>query len=98
MIAEERETVAAVTEADDVVRIWSAIRTHITAMRKSPSFTEIRCGRVDGTEWAEFEVSRDLWNPVRGVKHVRTMSSEQKAAIAERLAAGRAAKNADGTS
>jgi hypothetical protein len=81
-----------VTEADDVVRIWSAIRTHITAMRKSPSFTEIRCGRVDGSEWAEFEIPRDAWNPVRGVKDSRKQSSEQKRASAERLAAARAAK------
>ena len=93
MIAEERETVINTTDADDVVRIWSAIRTHITAMRKSPSFTEIRCGRVDGTEWAQFEIlPRDAWNPVRGVKHSRKQSSDAKRAASERLAAARAAK------
>jgi hypothetical protein len=92
MIASERETVAAVTERDDVVRIWRAIRTHITAMRKSPSFTEIRCGVADGTEWAQFEIARDAWIPVRGVKHSRKQSSHAKRAASERLAAARAAK------
>jgi hypothetical protein len=87
VIAEERETVVNATDADDVVRVWSAQRTYITALRKSPSFTEIRCGVADGTEWAEFTIPRALWNPVRGVKHVRKQSSEQKRASAERLAA-----------
>jgi hypothetical protein len=98
MIAAERETVAAVTKADDVVRIWSAIRTHITATRRSPSFTEISCGRVDGTEWAEFDVPADTWNPVRGVKPSRKQSSEQKRAASDRLAAARAAKTEGATS
>jgi len=90
VIAEERETVINATDADEMVRVWSAQRAWITALRKSRSFTEIRCGMADGTECAEFEIPKDLWNPVRGVKHPRKQSSEQKRASVERLAAYRA--------
>jgi hypothetical protein len=41
-------------------------------------------------------VSGSEWSPVRGIKHARNMSSEAKKAIGERLAAYRAAKNAEG--
>jgi hypothetical protein len=95
MEAAERETVINTSAADDHVRIWTAERVYITALRKSPNFAEIRCGVVDGTEWAEFTIRKDQWNPVRGVKHLRKQSSEQKRANAERLAAYRAAQTAD---
>jgi hypothetical protein len=95
MIASERETVVNATDEDEVVRIWTAQRRFITQLRKHPKVTEIRCGIVDGSAWGEFEIPAAEWSPVRGIKHTRTMTFEQKAAISERLAAGRAAKDTE---
>jgi hypothetical protein len=53
VIAEERETSAVTSDVDREVRIWSAQARYITNMRKHP-VREIRVGRVDGTEFAEF--------------------------------------------
>jgi hypothetical protein len=92
VIASERETVVNATDADDIVRIWSAQRRYITRLRKHPRVTEIRAGTVDGTEWAEFTVPADQWNPVTGVKRHDGHSFEQKKASAERLAAARAGR------
>jgi hypothetical protein len=78
VIAEERETVINASDADDVVRIWSAQRPVITAVRKSSKFTEIRSGRVDGLEFAEFTIPASQWSPARAAKHKRNMTSEQK--------------------
>ena len=64
MIAEEREMVIGGSDADDEIWIWSAQRVYITALRKNRAFTEIGSGRVDGTEWAEFTIPKDQWNPV----------------------------------
>jgi hypothetical protein len=90
MIAEERETVVNATDADAEVRIWTAQRAYIGKLRRHPKFTETRSGYVDGSEWAEFVIPRDQWNPASGAKRSTAMSSEQKAAVAERLARSRA--------
>lgn len=92
VIAEERETVVNATDADDVLRIWTAQRRFITHLRRHPKVTETRTGRVDGTEWAEFTIPADAWSPVTGVRRASGHSFEQNRAAAERLAAVRAAK------
>ena len=86
----ERETVAVSSDADDVVRIWSAQRRHITRMRKNAAFNEVRSGMDGSTEWAEFTIPARNWNPASGAKRRSAMSDEQKRAAAERLAASRA--------
>jgi hypothetical protein len=45
------------------VRIWTAQRTYITALRHSGRFTETRSGFYGTTEWAEFTIPRDQWSP-----------------------------------
>lgn len=93
MIAAERETVVTATDADDTVRIWTAQRKYISKLRKHPKVTELRTGTVDESEWAEFTVPSDQWNPVTGVKRVNTMSDSQKQATADRLALARAQRS-----
>lgn len=85
MQADERETTVTVTDADAVVRIWSARRKDITRLRKNPKVTETKSGFIDGTEWAEFTVPTGDWNPASGIKRVSNMTAEQKAAAAARL-------------
>ena len=45
------------------MRIWTAQRTYITALRHSGKFTETRSGFYGTTEWAEFTIPRDQWSP-----------------------------------
>lgn len=87
--ASERETTVSSTDDADEVRIWSAQRRHIGRMRRHPSFTEVRSGFHDGSEWAEFTIPADQWNPASGAKRKSGLSDEQKRAAADRLRAGR---------
>lgn len=89
MNALERETVVNASDGDEVVRIWTAQRRFITRLRKHPRVSQIRTGFVGETEWAEFTVPSDQWNPVSGVKRTSAMTEEQKSAGAARLAAAR---------
>ena len=82
MIKEERETTVAVTDADDVVRIWTAQPPVLRRLRKHPKVTELE----GGEDWGSFTVPSKEWNPVTGIKRAsRPMTDEQKAAGAERL-------------
>ena len=88
MNADERETVINATDTDDVVRIWTAQRKYIGALRRHPSFTQTRTGHHDSTEWAEFTIPADEWNPTRGARiHRQPRSDEQRAAQTARILA-----------
>lgn len=89
--ASERETTVTATDDDPTVRIWTAQRRHIGRMRRHPSFTEVGSGFHDGSEWAEFTIPADQWNPASGAKRKSNLTDEQKRAAAERLAASREA-------
>ena len=89
--AAERETTVTITDADDMVRIWTAQRRYLGRLRRHPSFTEVKSGTHGGTEWAEFTIPAAEWNPATGAKRKSNMTDEQKAALAERLRAVRAA-------
>lgn len=92
--ASERETTVTATDADPEVRIWTAQRRHIGRMRRHPAFTEVDSGFHDGSEWAEFTIPADQWNPATGAKRKSGLTDEQKQAAAERLAAARAGGDA----
>lgn len=85
----ERETIVNSSDGDDLVRIWTAQRTYITRLRRHPAFTEVKSGKYEGTEWAEFTIPADRWSPV-GARRSVTQSSEQRQASAERMRALRA--------
>ena len=88
--AAERETTVTITDADDVVRIWTAQRRYLGRLRRHPSYTEVKSGTHGGTEWAEFTIPASEWNPATGAKRKVTMTDEQRAASAARLRAVRA--------
>lgn len=90
--AAERETTVTITDADDVVRIWTAQRRYLGRLRRHPSYTEVKSGTHGGTEWAEFTIPASEWNPATGAKRKSNMTDEQKAALAERLRAVRGAQ------
>jgi hypothetical protein len=91
LTAPERETTVTVCDDSDHVLIWTAIRKHITRLRKSPAFTEVRTGYYGSTEWAEFTIPADQWNPATGAKRRSSLTPEQRAAAADRLRAARSA-------
>ena len=90
--ATERETTVTTSDGDDLVRIWSAQRRYIGRMRRNAAFTEVASGEHDGSEWAEFVIAADQWNPASGAKRKSTLTPEQRSAAAARLAATRGAK------
>lgn len=87
---DERETVVTVSDASDVVHIWTAQRTAITRLRKHPKVTEIKTGYHGTSVWAEFTIPSDQWNPVTGIKRTVNLSDEKRQALADRFAAARA--------
>jgi hypothetical protein len=87
--ASERETTVTTTDDDDTVRIWTAQRRHIGRMRRHAAFTEVGTGLTEGSEWAEFTIPADQWNPATGAKRKSSLTDEQKLASAERLARAR---------
>ena len=83
MIAAERETTVSVSDADEVVTIWTARRRDLQAMRGHPRFTEIDAGWVEGQEWARFTIAVAEWSPVSGARRPgRIPSAAQLAALA----------------
>ena len=59
------------------MRIWTAQRTYITALRHSGKFTETRSGFYGTTEWAEFTIPATSGARATGAKRVSNMSDEQ---------------------
>lgn len=93
MLASERETVVTTADEDKVVRIWTAQRRHINKLRRHKSFTEVGTGFHDGSEWAEFTIPADQWNPVTGAKRKgRVLTEQERSVLADRLATARASK------
>lgn len=86
----EQETVVVAHEVDDLVRIWSNVRRHITKMRRSPAFTEVRTGVSGTSEFAEFTIPADRWSPL-GVKRSVSLTKQQRSEAAARLLAARQA-------
>lgn len=84
LTAPERETIVNASDADDLVRVWTAQRRYITKMRKSPLFTEAATGFHGKTEWAEFTIPADRWSPT-GIRHSRAISTAQKSEAAARM-------------
>jgi hypothetical protein len=93
---DERETTLTVTDADDVVRVWSNRRKDITKLRRHPLIRIVREGIDQGTVWVEAEIPADKWNPVSGAKRAsKPLTPEQRAAAAERLRQAREAQRND---
>ena len=96
---DERETTLTMSDGDDHVRINTAQRTMITALRKKPAFTEVATGFHGTTEWAEFTIPKARFNLAKAAKIAQNLTSEQREsrrANMARLHANRAATIAKG--
>lgn len=71
----ERETIITMSDADDLVHIWTSQRRTITKLRKSAKYAEISSGTFDGHPWACFTIPADRWNPVTGAKRSHNPAS-----------------------
>ena len=94
MIAMERETTIAYSDADTEVLIFTCIKRDLTVLRKNPAFKLVRGGTyVDGTEWGDFRLPVDQFGSVSSlVKRKRNLTDEQRQAVADRLANSRKPK------
>lgn len=86
--AAERETVVTTSDANELVRIWTAQRRFITRLRKNPQFTEVQSGFYGTTEWAAFTIPVDRWSPL-GVKRLVSLTEQQRNDARTRLQAAR---------
>lgn len=91
----ERETTVTISDEDRTARIWTARRKDITKLRRNTKAIEVASGHHEGTEWAQFEIPNDEWNPASGIKRkTKPMTPAQRQAAAERFANMRRARNA----
>lgn len=91
---EERETTIAMSDGDNLVRINTAQRTIITALRKKPAFAEIANGFHGTTEWAEFTIPREKFNLAKAVKSSLNLTDEQRETRRANMARLRASRTA----
>lgn len=89
-IINEYETTVNMTDADDLVRIWTSQRSVLSKLRKkAEKFTETRNGHytnANGTryEWAEFTIPISDFNLAKAAINRRQLTDEQRAALADR--------------
>ena len=77
--AYERETIIRMSDGDDLVTIWSAQRTVLTALRKKPEqFIEKSSGFDGSTEYAEFEIPKKMFNLAKSAKVTVNLTPEQR--------------------
>jgi hypothetical protein len=89
LTAGERETVINWCDDDDTAYVWTAQRRVITKLKANPAASLITEGTIGTTAWAEFRLPARLISfRTRSIQ--RTMTIEQREAVAERLARGRA--------
>lgn len=90
LTAAERETTVTISDEDRTARIWTARRKDITKLRRNPKAIEVASGYHEGSEWAQFEVPGDEWNPASGIKRrSKEMTPAQRQEAALRLAKAR---------
>jgi len=71
------------------IQFYTNNPVHLRRLRKDERVKEIR----GGADWGQFEVSADLYDPLKGFIRIRkAMTAEQRLAAAERLAAARQQK------
>lgn len=97
MLAVERETTIAYSDADEYVMIYTCIKRDLTVLKKNPAFKQVRSGvYTDGTEWGDFQLSVDDFGSVASlVKRKRNLTDEQRQAVRDRLANSRKTKEID---
>lgn len=81
--AEERETIITASDASHVVLVWTAQRAVINKLRRHPAFTEVATGFHGSSEWSQFTTPAGDWNPATGAKRRRTLTPEQREALAD---------------
>ena len=84
----ERETIIRMSDGDDLVNIWTAQRTVMTALNKKPEqFTAVASGFDGVNTWAEYTIPKKKFNLAKAAKATRNLTPEQREAYAERARA-----------
>ena len=86
MEAAERETVVSYDDGGQLVHIYTCRRPDITQIRKKPEFTIVSEGFYpDGTPFVTATIPLERFSLVRAVKGTRSLTPEQRQALADRL-------------
>lgn len=88
MIAAERETTIAYTDADEFVSIYTCRRQDITTIRKKLDkgvILEREGTHADGTPFAYFKIPSKRFSVSRAVQHAVTLTPEERGRRAERM-------------
>lgn len=88
LTALERETTLTMNDGEPTVRINTAQRRILTALRKKPTvFREIATGFHGTTEWAEFEVdtSEVSFNLAASGRERRQLTEDQRQELSNRM-------------
>lgn len=87
---DEQETTVTAGRDEPVVRIWSNHVPHVRKLRKNPRVTQTSGDEFEGF----FEIASEDYDPLIGFRRKgRTLTDEQRAAAAERLANARKENN-----
>lgn len=92
MIAAERETSIAYTDADEYVLIYTCRRQDITALKKKLDKGVVlhsEGAHQDGTPWAEFRIPLNRFSLAKCLKTTLALTPEERVARAERVTAAR---------
>jgi len=83
----ERETTINWSPGEAVVRIYTNVSHHIRAFRKDDAYSETHTYPANGDmlEAAQFEIERELFDPIRGRRRPRVMTDEARAVLSERM-------------
>lgn len=68
--AYERETIISLNDHDKTVYIYTAQKGVIEKLRRHPYAVELSATVADGCEQAEFEIPKDKFDVVKGIKRV----------------------------
>lgn len=88
MIAEERETSIAYTDADRWVSVYTCRRSDIAALKKKLGKGVTLTGEGshrDGTPYAYFQIPRELFSVSKCVKAVQALTLDQRVERSERM-------------
>lgn len=83
----ERETTIVWSPGEPMVRIYTNVAHHLRAFRADEAYKETHTYPEENGifEAAQFEIDRELFNPVRARKRPRVMTDEQRQELSDRM-------------
>lgn len=81
LTAPERETVCTLSDADELMTVWTAQRPMITKLRRNPAAVLLEEGKIGSSVWARFQVPSGLLT-IRNPR--KSLTASQRESLVER--------------